>query len=104
MQFSIEFTTIALKDLKRFSISTRRAIVENIIKLESEPFPEKKKVRRIQGIKFPCYRLGIDFQTDSFRVFYGIDQGTIIVLRIVSKKNADKIIKSIRKLNFPPDI
>jgi len=104
MKFSIEFTTTSLKELKKLPTASQRAIVEDIVQLESDPFPEKKKVKRIHGIKFPCYRLRIDFSLDSFRVFYGIDHSIIFVLRIVSKKNADKIIKIIKKSSFPPDI
>jgi len=104
MKFSIEFTTIALKELKKCPAASQRAIVEDIIQLESDPFPEKKKVKRIHGLKFPCYRLRTDISPDSFRVFYGIDQGIIFVLRIVSKKKVDKIIKSIKKSSFPPHV
>ncbi len=103
MKFEVEFTTRAVKDLKGFSLQAQGTILEESLILESAPFPHKKRIKKIQGIKFPCYRLRIDLENDSVRLFYGIDKDIIYVLRIVSKKDADKIIKSIRKMDFPPN-
>jgi mRNA-degrading endonuclease RelE of RelBE toxin-antitoxin system len=66
-------------------------------------FASASKIKKIRGIKFPCYRLRIDFQSDSYRLFYGIDENIVYVLRIISKKSADKIINRIRNLDFPPE-
>ena len=63
----------------------------------------KNKIKKIRGIHFPCYRLRIDFQSDSYRLFYGIDENIVYVLRIISKKDADKIINRIRHIEFPPE-
>lgn len=101
MKFEVEFTTRAVKDLKRFSLQAQGTILEESLTLETAPFPHKKKIKKIQGIKFPCYRLRIDLKNDSIRLFYGIDKDIVYVLRIVSKKDADKIIQSIRKMDFP---
>ena len=102
MEFKIEFTTKATKDLKSFPLSAQKIILEETIKLENEPFPFKKKIKKIKGIKFPCFRLRIDLLHDSFRLFYGIEKNIIFVLRIVSKKDAEKILKNIKKIDFPP--
>ena len=102
MKFNIEFTAKALKDLKSHSPNIQKQILAETIKLESEPFPHKKKVRKIKGIKFACFRLRIDLKQDTFRLFYGIDKDIIYVLRIVSKKDAGKILKKINTTEFPP--
>ncbi len=102
MEFRIEFTTKAEKDLRSFPLEVQRTILEETIKLEKCPFSFKKKIKKIKGVKFPCFRLRIDLQNDSFRLFYGVDKNIIFVLRIVSKKDAEKILKSIRKIDFPP--
>ena len=104
MKFKVEFTTTAVRELKKLTVQAQKAIIEDTIKLEKTPFPYKKKVKRIQGMKFPCYRLRIDTASDSFRLFYGIEQNVVYVLRIVPKKDSEKIIKSIKKSDFPPDI
>jgi mRNA-degrading endonuclease RelE of RelBE toxin-antitoxin system len=97
MKFEIEFTTKAVKDLNSFSPSTQKKILKETLKLEKTPLPFKKRIKKIKGMKFPCYRLRIDLPDDSLRVFYGIEKDTIFVLRIVSRKDAEKILKSIKK-------
>lgn len=104
MKFKVEFTKRAVKDLKRLSIDLQKQIVLETIELETDPFPFKKKIKRIQSLKFQCYRLRVDRGSDSFGVFYGIGKDIIFILRIISKKDADKILKSIKDIEFPPDI
>lgn len=104
MKFQIDFTTRAVKDLKAFPIDVQKSILEKTIPLESDPFPHKKTVKKIKGIKFPCFRLRIDLKQDTFRLFYGIDKNIIYVLRIVSKKDAEKILRDIRNIDFPPEL
>ncbi len=103
MEFKIEVTTKAVKDLKSFSLDVQKIILEETIKLENEPFSFKKKIKKIKGVKFPCFRLRIDLRDGSFRLFYGIEKNIIFILRIVSKKDAEKILKNIKKINFPPE-
>jgi len=103
MEFHVEFTTRAVKDLKKLPKNVQKQILKESLRLESEPFQFKNKIKKIRGINFPCYRLRIDFQSDSYRLFYGIDNNIVYVLRIISKKDADKIIGRIRNLDFPPE-
>ena len=101
MKFTIEFTSRAIKDLKKLPKSEQKQIIKESLRLEIEPFQYKNKIKKIRGIKFPCYRLRIDLKSDSFRLFYGIDKDIIYVLRIISKKDADNIIQRIKHINFP---
>ena len=103
MKFTVEYTTRAIKDLKKLSNNIQKYILNESLRLETEPFQFKNKIKKIRGINFPCYRLRIDFQTDSYRLFYGIDKNVVYILRIISKKDADRIIQGIRHSNFPPD-
>jgi mRNA-degrading endonuclease RelE of RelBE toxin-antitoxin system len=80
----------------------KKIILEESINLEAAPSPFKKKIKRIQGIKFPCYRLRVNSGSDSYRIFYGINDDVVYILRIVSKKDADKIVKLIHDVHFPP--
>jgi len=104
MNFKVEYTKRAVRDLKTLSSDLQTKIIQETIELENDPFPHKQKAKRIQGIKFPCYRLRVDSGSDSFRVFYGIEHEIIFILCIVSKKNAKKILKSLKNIDFPPDI
>ena len=100
MKFNIEFTTKAIKDLNVLPLETQKIILEESINLETSPFPFKSKIKKIKGIKFRCYRLRIDCMQNSFRLFYGIDKETVLVLRIIAKKDAEKIIKNLKKTDF----
>lgn len=102
MKFQIEFSSRAVKDLKKFSLNNQKLIIEEALNLETAPFQFKTKIKRIKSIKFPCCRLRIDIKNDSFRMFYGIENNVVYVLRIISKKDADKILKHFKKLEFPP--
>lgn len=104
MKFQIEFIKRAVRDLKNLPVATQKHILEKSLWLESHPFQFRDKIKRIKGVKFPCFRLRIDHGNDSFRLFYGIHKNVIYVLRIVSKKDADKIIRKIRRIDFPPDV
>ena len=104
MNFKIEFTKRAIKELKNLPVQTQKQILDETLILETDPFQFKKKIKRIKSFKFPCFRLRIDTSNDSYRLFYGIDKDIIFVLRIISKKDADKIISRLRKTDFPPDI
>lgn len=104
MNLKVTFTKRAVKDLKRLASNQQRQIVLQSIELENDPFPFKKKVKRIRGLKFPCYRLHIDLDSDSFRVFYGIENDIVFILRIIAKKDADKILNALKNIEFPPDI
>ena len=104
MKFRIEYTKRAVKDLKSFSADHQKKIIQATIKLESNPFPFKKKVKRIQGVKFPCYRLRVDIGDDSLRVFYGVKNELVFILRIISKKDADKVLNRIKDSKVSPEI
>jgi mRNA-degrading endonuclease RelE of RelBE toxin-antitoxin system len=103
MKFKVEYTKRAVRDLKSLSIELKKKIIQETIELEYDPFPHKKKIKRIQGLKFPCYRIRIDSGSDSFRVFFGIENDIIFILSIVSKKNAEKILKNLKRIEFPPE-
>ena len=54
MKFQIEFSSRAVKDLKKFSLNNQKLIIEEALNLETAPFQFKTKIKRIKGIKFPC--------------------------------------------------
>ena len=104
MKFNIEFTKRAVKELKNLPVQIQKQILTETLILENEPYQFKKKIKKIKGFKFPCFRLRVDTSNDSYRIFYGIEKDTIFILRIIAKKDADKIISRIRKIDFPPDV
>ena len=102
MKFTVELTTRAQKDLNKCNVDSKKLVLNESLNLEENPFTYKNNIKRIKGLKFLCYRLRINIQDDSIRLFYGIYKNIIFILRIVTKKDADKIIKSLNKFNFFP--
>jgi len=95
--FEIELSTRARKDLNRLNNADCGAVVRVLQKMSLSPFSKKKFIKKIKGTKHPIYRMRIDTERDSFRVFYTIiTSSTILVLRIVSKKEADRVIRKLR--------
>lgn len=54
MIFKVEYTHRAVRDLSSLAIDVQKKIVQETILLETNPFPFKDKIKRIQGMKFPC--------------------------------------------------
>lgn len=79
---------------KYLSEKEQSIVLEKLSILKVNPFPEKKLKKRIHGVKCPLYRIRVDLQSDSYRVFYGIDGQTVYLLELVPKKLADRIIKN----------
>lgn len=94
MNFKVEFTTRAQKDLAGLSALSRRKILSSACSLERNPFSDKNHIKRIKGTKSVLYRLRVDTPEDSFRVFYTIEKPNLVfILRVVPKKLADRFLK-----------
>jgi mRNA interferase RelE/StbE len=90
-KFRIELAPAALKDLDTLEIGTAEKILSDLRVLEDNPFPRGKLIKKIRGKKSAFYRL----RTDKFRLFYEIQQMKVVILRVVSKKEADRFIKKL---------
>jgi mRNA interferase RelE/StbE len=90
-RFRIELSPAAARDLDDWEISLVTKIFSDLMVLEDNPFPKGKMIKKIKGKKTSFYRLRID----QFRVFFEIQQMSIIVLRILNKKEADRFIKKL---------
>lgn len=96
--FHVEYYPRARKDLEKLR-DDREAVrlIDAIFDaLAANPFPRPPAKKRIQGISTPLFRLRVDTAKDSYRVFYVFRGSVVTVLRIVKKKDADKIIRSFR--------
>jgi mRNA-degrading endonuclease RelE of RelBE toxin-antitoxin system len=72
-------------------MGTITKILSDLKILEENPFPKGKLIKKIKGKKTSFYRLRID----KFRIFYEIQRMKIIILRIITKKEADRYIKKL---------
>jgi mRNA interferase RelE/StbE len=90
-KFKIDLSPAASRDLDDLEIEVVTKVLSNFKILEENPFPRGKLIKKIKGKKTSFYRLRID----KFRVFYEVQHMKIIILRIISKKEADRYIKKL---------
>ena len=90
-RFKIELSPAASRDLNDLEIEVVKKVFSDLKILEENPFPRGKLIKKIKGKKTSFYRLRID----KFRVFYEVQHMKIIVLRVISKKEADRYIKKL---------
>ena len=88
-RFRIELSPAASRDLDDFEWGTVTKILSDLKILGENPFPRGKLIKKIKGKKKVFYRL----QIDTFRVFFEIQHMKIIILRVLSKKEASRFIK-----------
>ena len=90
-EFSLILTPKAVKDLDAFSDRICIKIADSMKVLKENPFPRGKLIRKIKGTRSAFYRLRID----KYRVFYMIEADKVVILRILSKKDAEEFIRSL---------
>jgi mRNA interferase RelE/StbE len=90
-KFRIELSPAASRDLDELEVGIVMKVLLDIKILEENPFPRGKLIKKIKGKKSPLYRLRID----KFGVFFEIQPMKIVILRIISKKEADRYIKRL---------
>ncbi len=90
-KFDIILSPHAIKDMDSFSDSICFKIARSLSALKENPFPRGKLIKKIKGKKADFYRL----RADKHRVFYVIESGKVVILRILSKKEADRFIGAL---------
>ena len=60
--------------------------------LTLNPFPFGSTIKKLKNIQPVMYRLRVN-ATQSYRAFYRIIGNSIYILKIVAKKDADKVLK-----------
>jgi mRNA interferase RelE/StbE len=90
-KFKIELSPAASRDLDDLEMGIVTKVVSDLKILKENPFPRGKLIKKIKGKKTTYYRLRVD----KFRVFFEIQPMKIVILRIISKKEADRYIKRL---------
>jgi len=88
-RFRIELSPAVSRDLDGLEMGIVTKVLSDLKILQENPFPRGKLIKKIKGKKTVFYRLRID----KFRVFFEIQDMKIIILRILSKKEANRFIK-----------
>jgi mRNA interferase RelE/StbE len=90
-KFEIELSPAAARDLDELGLGMLTKVFSDLRILEDNPFPRGKLIKKIKGKKTSFYRL----RMDKFRIYFEIQHMKIVILRIISKKEADRFIKTL---------
>ncbi len=90
-KFKIELSPAASRDLDDLEMGIVTRVLSDLKILKENPFPRGKLIKKIKGKKTTFYRLRVD----KFRVFFEIQPMKIVILRVISKKEADRYIKRL---------
>lgn len=90
-RFQLILSPKAVRDLDKFTDKIHSKIVSAMRVLEENPFPKGKLIRKIKGKALDYYRL----RADKYRVFFMIEGNKVVVLGVMSKKDAERFIQSL---------
>ena len=97
MAFNIFYNKDALEDLKNIKDKIPSDCVVILKKIENiltdNPVPFGQTVKKLKNIQPTLYRLRVNASI-SYRIFYRIIGSSIYLLKIVPKKDADRILKN----------
>lgn len=87
MRYEILLAPEAVEDLRPLKASVRTAVLEALeTHLRHEPGKvSKSRIKRLRGLSRPQYRLRVE----EVRVFHDVTAGTVEVLAIVAKSEAE---------------
>src|SRR4051812_13479736 len=95
MAFSVEIVEGAERDLERIRSFERSEIIKTILNLltVNPTLESKSRIKRLRPPAPAQYRLRVG----EFRVLYDVEDNTVVVLRVVTKTEANAILdKSLK--------
>ena len=90
--FLLKLSPGAARDLDRLEDKVATHILHKLNVLKDDPFPRGKLVKKLKGTQSAFYR----FRVDQYRVFYSIEGRDVVILRVISKKDAERFIGGLR--------
>jgi len=90
-KFQVRIPPAAARDLDQLDDKLVQKILEEMDVLKENPFPRGKLIRKIKGKSANFYRLRVG----SHRVFFSLEGQTVVVLKVIDKKNAARFIKNL---------
>jgi len=90
-KFEIQLTSSAVDDLDCVPEIAKKKIIASIQKISTDPFSCRPNIKKLKGFKSPIYRI----RSGDFRVLYRVHDNTIIILRVIDRKDLKRIIKRL---------
>jgi mRNA interferase RelE/StbE len=90
--FRIQLTKSAVDDLNSLSNDQRQKTISDIKKLSAAPLLFGSNIKKLRGFKHPLYRL----RSGDYRVLYLVQGNIVTIMRVIVRKDLERIIKRIR--------
>ena len=90
--FSIQLTQAAVDDLSNIPGKQRTKIIGAIKNLSPNPFTLGTSIKKLKGFKPTLFRL----HSGDYRVLYKVEKNIITIMRIIDRKELEKIIKRLK--------
>ena len=91
-KFDIQLTYSAGEDLDCIPENHRIKIIALIKKFSSDPFAPGANIKKLKGFRTPLYRV----RSGNYRILYRIQEKTIIIMRVIDRKDLDRVIKGLK--------
>ena len=91
-KFGIQLTYSAVEDLDCIPEDRHTKIVDLIKKFSSDPFTPDTNIKKLKGFKLPLYRI----RSGDYRILYRLQEKTIIIMRVIDRKDLDRVIKGLK--------
>ncbi|MCL4468160.1 MAG: type II toxin-antitoxin system RelE/ParE family toxin [Deltaproteobacteria bacterium] len=89
--FNVQATRSAIDDLQGIPNRFREQIITSIKPLYTTPLLSGTWIKKLKGFKPPLYRL----RSRDYRILYRIEGRNIIIMRVIDRKELEKIIKRL---------
>jgi mRNA interferase RelE/StbE len=90
--FNIQLTKTGSGDLDSIPDDLRRKILQDINILSTNPFLFGSNAKKLRGFKPPLYRL----RSGDYRVLYRVKDEIVTIMRVIDRKDLERIIKRIK--------
>ena len=90
--FRLQLTKSAGDDLDSVSADEREKILKDIKSLSANPLSFGINIKKLRGFKPPLYRL----RSGDHRVLYQLQGDIVTIMRVIDRKDLEKIIKRIK--------
>jgi mRNA-degrading endonuclease RelE of RelBE toxin-antitoxin system len=90
--FRLQLTKSAARDVDGISDDQREKILKDMRILASGPPLSQANIKKLKGFRPPLYRL----RSGDYRILYQVLGDIVTVMRVISRKDLDKIVKRIK--------
>lgn len=89
--FTVVLTDRAAADMDRLPLRARLQVSQDIASLARDPLPPRPGPKKLKGYRPPPYRL----RAGDFRVLYRVTGKAITVVRVIDRRDLERILDAL---------